>query len=152
MTYCFWYPSFFRFHRGYVLFFMLFVFICVIWCCKNFRSLEVFVFLLSLVSAYSSLESATDDSFHRRSVVSFLLYYLTVNMYIIVSDMEGNIRIYRLPKDRGTDQSVYPDIALHISNYCVYCIEDHDSDTHKIIAQKYFKKNHETYLELQFWQ
>jgi hypothetical protein len=50
------------------------------------------------------------------------------------ADMEGNIRIYRLPKGRGTDQwkwycpsqgqSVYPDIALHISNYCVYCIED----------------------------
>ena len=40
--------------------------------------------------------------------------------------MEGNIRIGRLPKGRGTDQvqSVYPDIALHISNYCVYCIED----------------------------
>jgi len=24
--------------------------------------------------------------------------------YIIVTDMEGNIRIYRLPKGRGTDQ------------------------------------------------
>jgi len=49
--------------------------------------------------------------------------------------MEGNIRIYRLPKEarailfalvRTTThgQSVYPDIALYISNYCVYCIED----------------------------
>jgi hypothetical protein len=62
--------------------------------------------------------------------------------------MEGNIRIYRLLKGRGTDQwkwycraggegniyfmvrtatrgqSVYPDIALYISNYCVYWIED----------------------------
>jgi hypothetical protein len=25
-------------------------------------------------------------------------------IYIIVTDMEGNIRIYRLPKDHGTDQ------------------------------------------------
>jgi len=25
-------------------------------------------------------------------------------IYIIVTDMEGNIRIYRLPKGRGTDQ------------------------------------------------
>ena len=47
-------------------------------------------------------------------------------------------RIYRLPKGRGTDQwkrycpsrtrtqwqSVYPDIGPHISNNCVYCIED----------------------------
>jgi hypothetical protein len=59
--------------------------------------------------------------------------------------MEGNIRIYRLTKGRGGNdiaraparaisfplvrtttqgQYVYPDIALHISNYCVYCIED----------------------------
>jgi hypothetical protein len=47
--------------------------------------------------------------------------------------MEGNIRIYRLPTGHGTDQwilyypnrqCVYPDSALHISNYCVYCIED----------------------------
>ena len=37
----------------------------------------------------------------------------------IVTDMECNIRIDRLPLGRGTDlgQSVYPDIALHISNY-----------------------------------
>ena len=48
------------------------------------------------------------------------------NNYIIVTDMEGNIRIYRLPKGHGTDQgnSVYPDVALYISIYCVYCIED----------------------------
>ena len=50
--------------------------------------------------------------------------------------MEGNIRIYRLPKGRGPytttqGQSVYPDIALHISNYCVYCIEDQNL-THTI--------------------
>jgi hypothetical protein len=62
--------------------------------------------------------------------------------------MEGNIRIYRLPKDRGTyqwkwycqsggegniyymvrttsrGQSVYPDIAFYISNYGVYWNED----------------------------
>ena len=40
--------------------------------------------------------------------------------------MEGNIRIDRLP-----GQTVYPDIALHISNYCVYCIEDQNL-THTI--------------------
>jgi len=62
--------------------------------------------------------------------------------------MEGNSRIHRLPKGRVTDQwkdiaqaggegnisfmvctmtqgqYVYPDITLHISNYCIYCIED----------------------------
>jgi hypothetical protein len=41
--------------------------------------------------------------------------------------MEGNIRICRLPKGpyhTTQGQSVYPDIALHINNYCVYCIED----------------------------
>ena len=67
--------------------------------------------------------------------------------YIIVSDIEGNIRIYRLSKGRGTDQltwycpsqrigniifmvrsrtpgqSVYLDVVNHISIYCVYCIE-----------------------------
>ena len=75
--------------------------------------------------------------------------------YIIVTDMEDNIRIYRpvemilpepqakaisFPLARTTTQgqSVYPDIALHISNYCVYCIEDQDYDTHKIIAHKFF--------------
>ena len=37
----------------------------------------------------------------------------------IVTDIECTIRIDRLPLSRGTDlgQSVYPDIALHISNY-----------------------------------
>ena len=60
--------------------------------------------------------------------------------------MEGNIRIYRLPKDRDTEaraisfplvrtttqgQSFYPDSALYISNYCVYCIEDQNL-THTI--------------------
>ena len=28
-------------------------------------------------------------------------YILTFNNYIIVTDMEGNIRIYRLPKAKG---------------------------------------------------
>jgi hypothetical protein len=75
--------------------------------------------------------------------------------YIIVTDMEGNIRIYRLPKSLvGTSrhnialagvegnisftvctttqgQSLYPHIALHISNYCIYCIEDQNL-THTI--------------------
>jgi hypothetical protein len=77
---------------------------------------------------------------------------------IIYTYMEGNIKIYRLPKGRGTDQwkwyclsrrrgkyqfhgphrnpgqSVYSDIAIHISNYCVYCIKDL-SLTHHISAQ-----------------
>ena len=37
----------------------------------------------------------------------------------IATDIECNIRIDRLPLGRGTDlgQSVYPDIAFHISNY-----------------------------------
>ena len=50
----------------------------------------------------------------------------------IVTDMECNIRIDILPLGRGTDhdpwavvrittlgQSLYPDIALHISNYYI---------------------------------
>ena len=39
----------------------------------------------------------------------------------IVTDIECTIRIDRLPLSRGTDlgQSVYPDIALHISNYYI---------------------------------
>ena len=60
--------------------------------------------------------------------------------YIIVTDMEGNIGLYILPKGRGTEQWKWYCLSrtttLHISNYCVYCIEDHDYDTHKIIAQK----------------
>jgi hypothetical protein len=74
--------------------------------------------------------------------------------------MEGNIRIYRLPKvvvrnnendisraggewniyfmvritTRG--QSVNPDIALYISNYCVYLIED--------TQNVHFSRNQET--------
>jgi hypothetical protein len=70
--------------------------------------------------------------------------------------MEGNIRIYKtaqgswygpvkmifpepeakaisFPLVRTTTQgqSVYPDIALHIRNYCVFCIED-QNPTHTI--------------------
>jgi hypothetical protein len=37
------------------------------------------------------------------------------------------------------EQSAYPDIALHISNYFVYCIEE--SYTHNINAQKFFKES-----------
>ena len=37
-------------------------------------------------------------------------------------------------------QSVYPDIALHISNYCVYCIEDQNLSDN-INAQKFFKES-----------
>jgi len=44
-------------------------------------------------------------------------------------------------KLRSHNYIIVTDIALHTSNYCVYCIEDQDSDTHKIIAQKYFKKS-----------
>jgi hypothetical protein len=42
----------------------------------------------------------------------------------IATDIECNIRIDRLPLGRGTDlgQSVYPIVALHISNY--YIIND----------------------------
>ena len=49
------------------------------------------------------------------------------------------MRIYRLPKGRDTGsvfrtmtqgQSIYPDITLYISNYCVYCIEDHNINAH----------------------
>ena len=72
------------------------------------------------------------------------LYFCVFNsINTIVADIEGNIRIYRLPSGRGTDheiyislasalaisfslvrttilgQSVYPDIALHISNYYI---------------------------------
>ena len=68
--------------------------------------------------------------------------------------MEGNIRIYRLPKGRGTDQwndiyfmvntttrgqSLYPDITLYISNYCVYWIEDTQNIN--------FSRNQETLTE-----
>ena len=41
---------------------------------------------------------------------------------------EGNIRFRFSNLTQG--QSVYPDIALHISNNCVYCIEDQNLDTH----------------------
>ena len=77
--------------------------------------------------------------------------------------MEGNIRIYRLSKVHGTNsennifraggegniylmvrtttrwQSVYSDIALYFSNYCVYWIED----TQNI----HFSRNQETLTE-----
>jgi hypothetical protein len=61
--------------------------------------------------------------------------------------MEGNITIYRLLTGRGTDQwklhypsrqCVYSDSALHISNYCVYCIEDQNL-THTIEMHRHFK-------------
>ena len=43
----------------------------------------------------------------------------------IVTDMECNFRIDRLSLGRGTDlgQSVYPDIALHISNYYIIRVD-----------------------------
>jgi len=50
--------------------------------------------------------------------------------------MEGNISLPVRTMIQG--QSVYPDIALHISNYYVYWIEDQNL-THNIKAQKFFK-------------
>ena len=43
---------------------------------------------------------------------------------------EGNISFKVRITTQG--QSVYPDISLHISNYCVYCIEDQNL-THNIM-------------------
>ena len=50
----------------------------------------------------------------------------------IVTDMKCNIRIDRLPMARAISfplvrtttlgQSVYPDISLHISNYCIIIV------------------------------
>ena len=34
-----------------------------------------------------------------------------LSFYIIVTDMEGNIRIYRLPKGRDTDNEIYISLA-----------------------------------------
>jgi hypothetical protein len=46
---------------------------------------------------------------------------------------EPEVRAISFPLVRTTTQgqSVYPDIALLISNYCVYCIEDQNL-THTI--------------------
>jgi len=59
-----------------------------------------------------------------KNFYAFILYvsYSGLNaINTIVTDMEYNIRIDRLPLGRGTDlgQFVYPDIALHISNYYI---------------------------------
>ena len=51
---------------------------------------------------------------------------------------EGDISFTTRTRTQG--QYVYPDIALHISNYCVYCIEDQNL-THNINAQKLFKES-----------
>jgi hypothetical protein len=50
---------------------------------------------------------------------------------------EGNIYFMVRTTTRG--QSVYPDIALYISNYCVYWIED--------TQNKFFSRNQETLTE-----
>ena len=57
--------------------------------------------------------------------------------------MEGNIRTSgndiahpeagELSVSRSHGQSVYPDISFHISNCCVYCIDDQNL-THNINA------------------
>jgi hypothetical protein len=56
--------------------------------------------------------------------------------YIIVTDMEGTIRIYRLPKG-----SLYILILHYISNYCVYCTEDQNL-THKSKCIEIFNQDH----------
>ena len=72
------------------------------------------------------------------SVHLYCVYQILVfdALSTIVADMEGNIRTYRLPLVHGTArsisfsivrattvwQSVYPDIALHISNYYIRII------------------------------
>ena len=51
---------------------------------------------------------------------------------------EDNISLTVRTRTQG--QSVYTDIALTASNYCVYCIEDQNL-THNIDAQKFFKES-----------
>ena len=51
---------------------------------------------------------------------------------------ERNIRFTVRTMTQG--QSVYPDIALRISNYCVYCIEDQNL-THNINAHNISKES-----------
>ena len=52
--------------------------------------------------------------------------------------MEDNISFMGCTSTQG--QSVYPDIVLHISNYCAYCIEDQNL-THNVIAHTFFKES-----------
>jgi len=59
-------------------------------------------------------------SSHNKS--SLYLSSTSDDIYIIVTDMEDNISFTVCTTTQG--QSVYPDIVLHISNYCAYCIED----------------------------
>jgi len=47
----------------------------------------------------------------------------------VVVQTSGNINFMVRSGTQG--QSIYPDIALHISSYCVYCIEDQNL-THTI--------------------
>jgi len=51
---------------------------------------------------------------------------------------EGNISFMVSVLTLG--QSVYPDISLHFSNYCVYCIEDQNL-THNLNDHIFFKKS-----------
>ena len=53
---------------------------------------------------------------------------------MILPEPEAKAISFPLVRTTTQGQSGYPDIALHISNYCVYCIEEQDYDTHKIIA------------------
>jgi hypothetical protein len=43
---------------------------------------------------------------------------------MILPEPEARVISFPLVRTTTQGQSVYPDIALHISNYCVYCIED----------------------------
>ena len=50
---------------------------------------------------------------------------------MILPEAEARAISFPLVRTTTQGQSVYPDIALYISNYCVYCIEDQNL-THTI--------------------
>jgi len=48
-------------------------------------------------------------------------------LHVLIADqqkMEARAMSFQLVRTMTQWQSVYPDIALHISDYCVYCTED----------------------------
>jgi hypothetical protein len=53
---------------------------------------------------------------------------------MILPEPVGEENISSTVRTATQGQSIYSDIAIHISNYCVYCIEDL-SLTHHITAQ-----------------
>ena len=96
--------------------------------------------------------------------VHFWLPHLcSSTIYIIVTDMEAIWGYTDCPRfvvrTTTQEQSVYPDIALHISNHCVYCIEDHNlthiihfSDVTLLFEQWIIFKNlHFILLFLNIW-